>query len=165
MNLSIQPLTNAQIREFIRWQYAGDYAMYAMTEENEAEQLSFFSDPANGYFAIVDENDLLLGFCNFGADAQVPGGDYSADAIDVGMGMRPDLTGQGQGVAYARAVFDFAQKQYPGRALRATIAAFNERAQKVCRKHRFVVVDRFERTSDKRPFVMLQREEREEYSR
>lgn len=158
MNLSIQPLTKAQIREFIRWQYEGDYAMYAMSEENEAEALTFFSDPANGYFAIVDENELLLGFCNFGADAQVSGGDYSAAAIDVGMGMRPDLTGQGQGVAYARAVFDFAQRQYPDRPLRATIAAFNERAQQVCLKHGFQVVAAFERTSDKRPFLMLQRE-------
>jgi RimJ/RimL family protein N-acetyltransferase len=132
--------------------------MYSMTEDNEEEAILFFSDPANGYFAIVDENGLLLGFCNFGADAQVPGGDYSAAAIDVGMGMRPDLTGQGQGVDYAQAVFDFAQKQYPGRALRATIAAFNERAQKVCLKHGFQVVAKFERLSDKRPFLVLMRE-------
>ena len=74
MNLSIQPLTDNQIREFISWQYDGSYAMYSMTEDNEEESLSFFSDPANGYFAIVDEDDLLLGFCNFGEDARVPGG-------------------------------------------------------------------------------------------
>lgn len=158
MNLSIQPLTEPQIREFIKWQYDGSYAMYSMTEDNEEEALAFFSDTANGYFAIVDETDLLLGFCNFGEDAQVPGGDYSADAIDVGMGMRPDLTGQGQGVDYTQAVFVFAQKQYPGRAFRATIAEFNERAQKVCLKHGFKVVDRFERASDKRPFLILLRE-------
>lgn len=158
MLLSIQPLTDVQIRDFIRWQYDGPYAMYSMPEDEEEESRAFFSDSANGYFAIVDETDLLLGFCNFGKDAQVPGGDYSADAIDVGMGMRPHLTGQGQGGDYAQAVFDFAQKQYPGSAFRATIAEFNERAQRVCLKHGFTVVDRFERTSDKRPFLILVRE-------
>lgn len=158
MNLSVKPLTKTQIREFISWQYDGPYAMYSMTDENEEELLSFFSDSENGYFAIVDETDLLLGFCNFGEDAQVPGGDYSTNAIDVGMGMRPNLTGRGQGVDYAQAVFDFAFKQFPNQAFRATIAEFNQRAQKVCLKHGFVVVDRFERTSDKRPFIILLRE-------
>lgn len=157
MILSIKPLTQDQIAEFISWQYDGPYAMYSMTGEDEAELISFFEDPTNGYFAIVDETDLLLGFCNFGEDAQVPGGDYSTDAIDVGMGMRPDLTGQGQGVDYAQAVFDFAQKQYPGQSFRATIAEFNQRARKVCLNHGFQVVDRFERTSDKRPFIILMR--------
>ena len=158
MNLSIQPLTESQIQEFISWQYDGPYAMYTMNDENEAELVTFFTDPANGYFAIVDEAGLLLGFCNFGADAQVPGGDYNQDAIDVGMGMRPDLTGQGQGADYARAVFEFAQKQDPGQAFRATIAEFNKRAQKVCLKHGFKVVDRFERPKDKRPFLILMRD-------
>lgn len=158
MNLSVQPLTETQIREFISWQYDGPYAMYSMTEENEEESVAFFSDPANGYFAIVDETGQIIGFCNFGEDAQVPGGDYGADAIDVGMGMRPNLTGHGQGVDYAQAVFAFAQKQYPGNAFRATIAEFNERAQRVCLKHGFMVVDRFERSSDKRPFLILLRE-------
>ncbi len=158
MRLSIQPLTEAQIRDFIRWQYDGPYAMYAMHDENEAESVAFFSNPTNGYYAIVDEAGLLLGFCNFGADAQVPGGDYTTDAIDVGIGMRPDLTGLGQGVDYAQAVFDFAYKLFPHRPLRATIAEFNQRAQKVCLKHGFVVVDRFERPDDKRPFVILLRE-------
>jgi len=158
MNLSIQPLTETQIHEFISWQYDGPYAMYSMTDENEDELIAFFSDPVNGYFAIVDETGAIWGFCNFGEDAQVPGGDYSLEAIDVGMGMRPDLTGKGQGVDYAQAVFDFAQKQYPGQTFRATIAAFNQRAQKVCLKHGFKVVDRFERTKDKRPFVILIRE-------
>lgn len=158
MTLTIQPLTETQIREFIGWQYDGPYAMYAMNQENEAESLSFFSDPANGYFAIVDEKETLLGFCNFGADAQVPGGDYTAEAVDVGMGMRPDLTGQGQGAEYARAVFAFAAQQYPQQTLRATIAEFNMRAQKVCLKLGFQVAARFERSSDKRPFLILVRE-------
>lgn len=158
MNLIIQPLTDAQIREFSGWQYGGPYALYNMSAENEAEQLAFFRDPANGYYAIVDEASILLGFCNFGADAQVPGGVYSDDAIDVGIGMHPDLTGQGRGAAYTQAVLAFAQAHYPGQALRVTIAEFNRRAQRVCEKHGFEVVDKFERAVDKRPFLIMMKQ-------
>ncbi|MBE2220005.1 MAG: GNAT family N-acetyltransferase [Anaerolineae bacterium] len=158
MNLSIQPLTEPQIREFIGWNYDDPYAIYAMNDENEAAQVAFFSNPVNGYFAIVAETGSLLGFCNFGADAQVPGGDYSKEAIDVGIGMRPDLTGQGQGADYAQVVFDFARHHYANQPLRATIAEFNKRAQRVCEKHGFEVVDRFERPNDKRPFLILMQE-------
>ncbi|MCZ7669087.1 MAG: GNAT family N-acetyltransferase [Chloroflexi bacterium] len=158
MKQFIQPLTEAHIRAFIGWQYDEPYALYNMNQENEAEQIAFFSDPANGYFAIVAETGDLLGFCNFGADAQVPGGDYTAEAIDIGIGMRPDLTGKGRGAEYAGAVFEFAIQQFPNNPLRATIAAFNKRAQKVCMQHGFQVVDKFERPGDERPFLIMMRE-------
>ncbi len=34
----------------------------------------------------------MVGFCSFGVDGRVPGGDYPDGPLDVGMGMRPDLT-------------------------------------------------------------------------
>ena len=94
MPLTIQPLTPAQIHQFLTWQYEGPYAMYNMSGDDVETAVSFFRDPDNGYFAIVDENDELLGFCNFGADARVPGGIYHQPALDIGIGMRPDLTGR-----------------------------------------------------------------------
>lgn len=157
MKVTVEQLTRDQVRTFIRWQYAGPYAVYNMPVENEEDEMRFFLDPQNSYFAIVDEAGAFLGFCNFGADAQVPGGDYSAAAIDIGMGMRPDLTGQGQGVLYATAVFDFAQARFPNQAQRVTIAGFNERAQQLCRKFGFATADRFEREKDGRPFVIMVR--------
>ena len=50
--------------------------------------------------------------CSFGIDAQVPGGDYSAQALDVGLGLRPDHTGQGLGVTFLGAILAFAQERY-----------------------------------------------------
>jgi ribosomal-protein-alanine N-acetyltransferase len=156
MKLIIKPLTPEQVRAFIKWEYAGAYAIYNISPENEAAEVAFFLDPENGYFAITDEVGGFLGFCNFGADARVPGGDYRAAAIDIGMGLRPDLTGQGKGALYAAAVFDFAAIQYPGQQ-RVTIAEFNQRAQQLCRKFGFVQEARFLRETDGRPFVVLTR--------
>ena len=74
MNLRISPLTVNQVRLFISWKYSMPYDIYNMSfDDNEAET-NFFLESKNGYFAIVDESDDLLGFCNFGADARVPAG-------------------------------------------------------------------------------------------
>ena len=75
----IQSLTRAQIHSFLGWKYDEPYAIYNMSGDDPQEALAFFSDPANGYFAIVGEGDELLGFCNFGADARVSGGDYDEE--------------------------------------------------------------------------------------
>jgi ribosomal-protein-alanine N-acetyltransferase len=158
MRPKIEPLTTDQVRDFLQWQYSGPYAMYNMSAEDEETQILFFLDPQNGYFAITDNEGTLLGFCNFGADARVPGGDYSVEAIDIGMGMRPDLTGQGNGKLYAGAVFDFAKIQYAGQQHRVTIAEFNQRAQQLCRKVGFKQVERFLREKDGRPFVVMIRD-------
>ena len=158
MKLHIAPLTAQQIRQFISWEYADPYAMYNMSPADDPAGVEFFLNPQNGYFGITGAAGDLLGFCNFGADARVPGGDYKAEAVDIGMGLRPDLTGQGQGAVYAAAVFAFAQENYPGQRQRVTIAAFNERAQRLCRKFRFSEVARFEREQDGREFVILMRE-------
>ena len=151
----IESLTTEQVRDFIRWEYSGPYAMYNMSDEDEEAQHLFFLDPQNGYFAITDGKGTLLGFCNFGEDARVPGGDYSLDAMDIGMGMRPDLTGQGNGNLHASVVFDFAMINYPGQQHRVTIAEFNQRAQRLCRKLGFKQVARFERERDGLPFVVM----------
>lgn len=157
MKLTIEPLRAEQVRAFMQWEYSGPYAMYNMSAADEEAEISFFLDPQNGYFAITDEDGTLLGFCNFGADARVPGGDYTAETVDIGMGMRPDLTGQGNGAVYAAAVFEFARNHYPDQSHRVTIAEFNERAQQLCRKVGFVQVERFERGKDGRGFVVMVR--------
>ena len=158
MMVTIVPLVEDQARSFMRWQYSDPYAMYNISSEDEEATVRFFLDPQNGYFAITDEEGTLVGFCNFGADGRVPGGDYSAEAIDIGMGMRPDLTGQGNGMHYAGTVFDFAKIHYPDQDHRVTIAEFNQRAQQLCSNFGFARVGRFAREKDGRMFVVMIRE-------
>lgn len=58
-------------------------------------------------------------------------------ALDIGLGLRPDLTGQGHGSEYINAVIDFIQPTYPPGRLRVTIAEFNTRALRVWEKAGF----------------------------
>ena len=74
------------------------------------------------------------------------------------MGLRPDLTGQGNGAFYAGSVFEFAKIHYPDQQHRVTIAEFNQRAQQLCRKIGFTQGERFVREKDGRPFVVMIRD-------
>ncbi len=68
----------------------------------------------------------------------MPGGDYNGyNALDVGLGLRPDLTGRGMGLAFLQAILDFAKRQYETDRFRATITAFNRRSLRIFEKAGF----------------------------
>jgi hypothetical protein len=79
--------------------------------------------------------------------------------LDIGMGMRPDLTGCGRGAVYINAIVHFARRTFTPRAYRVTIAAFNTRAQRAWCSCGFSPVQTFQRSHDGRPFVIFLREE------
>ncbi|MED4585234.1 GNAT family protein [Brevibacillus choshinensis] len=47
---------------------------------------------------------------------------------DIGLGMKPELTGQGFGQAFLKWGIDFALQHYSPSQLRLSVAAFNQRA-------------------------------------
>ena len=151
--LSFSPMIESDARQIVCWRYPPPYDIYNLTDGEEA--ILYALDPKNRFFAIVDEREELVGFCSFGQDAQVPGGDYGIDALDIGLGIHPDLTGCGRGIHYVERVLEFAKQKFVPPKFRVTIAAFNKRAQKVWRKAGFHVVERFQHAKSGRWFVMM----------
>jgi len=151
---TFRPIDLSSARAILSWQYESPYDFYNDSEE-DADLLQNILHPHNSIYRITDKNDELMAYCSFGQDAQVPGGDYQDEALDVGMGIRPDLTGQGKGVEYANAVLKFAGSLFRPRAFRVTIAAFNKRAIRVWQKLGFKQQQLFERESDRTQFVVL----------
>ncbi|MCJ7623252.1 MAG: GNAT family N-acetyltransferase [Anaerolineaceae bacterium] len=149
------PIDEASVRLITEWHYAPPYDTYNIATENLTETVNYFLDPEYAYHIIKDENDDLTAFCTFGSDAQVPGGDYSEDALDIGIGVRPDLTGRGKGHVFIQSVFDFALEKYKSEIVRVTIAEFNKRAIRVWEKAGFQHVQSFHRTYDDKPFLIL----------
>jgi len=143
--------------EVIRWRYEPPYDIYNVSEERFDETLGYILDPHYDYYCILNDEGVLEAYCCFGKDAQVGGGDYSLDALDVGLGVRPDLTGQGRGYLYVSSVIEFAHRQYEPSALRATVVGFNKRAQRVWQKAGFEQVESFDRFLDGRTFVVMMR--------
>ena len=165
MHASFRPVTAVDARQFVRWAYEPPYDIYNMVDDPHDPNLveaavNYFLDPALPCYVLDGDDEAeILAFCTFGEDAQVPGGDYSLEAVDIGLGVRPDLTGRGLGQRFVTAVIQFAIQKFQPAYLRVTIAAFNERALRVWQRQGFVVVQQFTaKVGGKRPFLILEKE-------
>jgi len=154
LDVRIEPMTSAYAVEIVGWRYPAPYDCYDMTDGDPG----FLTSPENGYFALTDETGLI-GFRLFGADGQVPGGDYDDSALDTGGGLRPDLTGKGIGREAIRTGLEFGQQRFHPRAFRVTIATFNVRAQRVIAALGFHQTGTFPATADGRSFGIWVRPE------
>jgi [ribosomal protein S18]-alanine N-acetyltransferase len=137
------------------WRYSPPYDFY----HSDVNSIEVFVDglinPIFHYYSVWNQDDQLMGYCCFGEDARVLGGDYSDDALDVGGGLSPDLTGLGLGASFLQSAFEFANARFSPNAFRTTVAAFNLRAIKVCEKVGCVQKERFYSTRIKQYFVIL----------
>lgn len=156
--LSFIPLDEAAAREIIRWRYDPPYDFYDYRLEETEKEIRYLADPANKLFGIYDGRDELIGYCSYGGDAQVPGGNYAADALDIGLGIRPDLTGRGLGGTVIRELLEFVARKSLNARFRVTIASFNNRARRAWEKAGFVETSRFRRGKDGAEFVILVKE-------
>ena len=83
-------------------------------------------EPDEGYWAVVDSEEALLGFCCVGAAARVPGAPNDDYVIDVAIGIRPQLSGRGWSGALGRAAVQYAASVALDRRLRTTVPVWNE---------------------------------------
>ena len=137
------------------WEYEAAYRLYNHAPENRPRVVEAMMDPANSFSSISEASSPLLGFCCFGSDGQVTGGDYSAEAVDIGMGIDPKRTGRGFGRHIVGAALNFADDTDGPGFRRVTIAGFNARAIRVWSRQGFAVTQEFERPGDGREFVVL----------
>ena len=152
----LRPVTEDDVRTFATWRYPAPYDVYDIDEEPDTA-VAYFLDPAVGCHVLLEEGELV-GFCTFGHDARVPGGDYSLPALDIGMGIAPERTGQGRGGGYVAAVLEHARATNPNVPFRVTIAANNERALRVWQGAGFEAKEHFDTEKEMmgaRRFVVL----------
>lgn len=144
MRLTFAPMSAGAAADIAQWIYPSPYDVYNVPPLYRDDAIAELLKPANAYYAISDDSSgELIGFCCFGISAQVPGGDYAAPALDVGVGLRPDLTGRRFGPDFIAAILDFANALVNAAVFRATIAAFNERSQRAFGKLGFEKIGEF----------------------
>ena len=159
MPISLRPATDADVREFVAWTYDPPYDVYNTTMDPD-EAVDYFLGADVHCHALVD-GDEVVGYCTFGLDAQVPGGDYGGSGLDIGLGVKPSRTGSGNGRHYVAAVVAHATETFESRLLRVTIASGNQRALRVWSGAGFTEVSRFGTTRDvmgSREFAVLVRD-------
>ncbi len=152
MPFEFRALKRGDAECIVSWRYEAPFDFYNPAPET----VELMLDARNGYFAAF-EGGHLVGFCCVGPDARVSGGEYSKAALDIGAGLRPDMTGKGIGRAFLTAAVTFSQNYSLDRPLRATVAAFNARALRAVQGVGFFEVARFQRPVDGVEFVILER--------
>ena len=128
-NWTITPMLASQKWEIEDWTYPPPYDFYNRTIKSNrtGDADAILSDA----FAVLDENGRLVGHYHFGEDAHIPTEEhfvYTPDRLDIGLGLRPDLCGNGLGVQFIQMGLAFAEAHYGTRAFRLSVAAFNRRA-------------------------------------
>ncbi|MGY0693705.1 GNAT family N-acetyltransferase [Virgibacillus sp. FSP13] len=153
MKLLIKPMNEKLAIEILNWKYVKPYDFYNNDLNDESLQ-EFLENP---YFAVVDQDDELFGFFCVGKSAQVPIGNqfgaYKENMIDIGFGMKPYLTGQGNGFDFCTLIIRYVQENYNKKDLRLTVATFNERAMHLYEKLGFVEMMDFD--TDSAEFITM----------
>lgn len=151
-------MTEAYARFILAWRYEPPYDFYNPDPTTiESDVFEVLLNPAYRYYAVLNHDGALVAYRCFGADAQVPGGDYRADALDMGGGLRPNLTGRKLGPTIMHAAIDFARAHFNPRAFRTTVVAWNTRALRACAKVGYQPISSFQ-TSTGMKFIILMRD-------
>ncbi|WP_054711113.1 GNAT family N-acetyltransferase [Bacillus sp. JCM 19041] len=145
-------MTLEDARQISVWSYDEPYSMYSMDSSIETVEELIAGD----YYAVYSQS-MLIGFYCTGRSAQVPSaklqGVYSEGYIDIGLGLKPNMTGKGYGKDFMSFILDEVLKHSPKTRLRLTVAKWNTRAIRLYERFSFVEVKQFSR--NKMTFLVM----------
>lgn len=161
MIFKFQVMQHPSASEIVTWNYGGIYGIYDFSKLKEE-----VSELMNGdYFEVKDERAEIIGFLCCGESARVPGG-YKAGIykqegyVDIGIGLKPDLTGKGHGLSFINQCMNYLTNPGEISKFRLVVAQFNERAIKVYEKAGFKKDIKFESKvhGNKQNFLLMKRD-------
>jgi ribosomal-protein-alanine N-acetyltransferase len=128
--MTIAPMRQPEAIEIAdRWKYPGEYAFYDMTADPEDyEEIVTPEKRGDRYFSVFSGNELTGFFC-----VEREGPD-----IEIGLGLRPGLTGQGRGKAFLEEILRFVRENYSFEKIKLDVVSFNQRAIKVYERAGFL---------------------------
>lgn len=149
----LRPLTPADAAQIATWRYPPPFDLY-----DSADDPTEYDPPdqaGHGYWVVdAEDGSGVIAFVCLGPEGRVTGQAHEPDAIDVGMGIRPDAVSQGLATALVPAVLAAVAARLKPSRLRTAVAAFNERSLRLCRSAGLVERRRFAGPNG-RPFVEL----------
>ena len=120
MKFIFKTRTEEDAHRIASWHYPPPYDFYDM--DQDPEDLAALLDPQTWqapYYSVFDEENELIGFFGF----------KQADrTVEIGLGLRPDLTGKGFGLAFINYGLKFGQEHFSVGMWSLSVATFNTRA-------------------------------------
>ena len=132
MKLTIRLASAETFAEMATWRYERPYDFY----DGDVDPVL---NPERFYEAL-DEDGSLVGNYYF---------EQKGDALEIGLGLRPDLTGRGLGLEFLLAGIEFGRRRFGLSRVILNVAAFNERAIKVYERAGFRETGRHTRRFDR----------------
>jgi len=152
VEFTIRPMTAADAHAIAAWRYPGEYSFYdAVSDPDDLAELLDPAEWGQRYFAADDTaRQALAGLLRVTLTGRV---------ADIGLGLRPDLTGRGLGESFVRACLRFVTAALGAQSYTLAVAAFNRRAITVYERAGFRQVERFEHVTNGAPlpFVRMAR--------
>lgn len=134
----IVPLTEAHCEDICTWSYPMPYHTYnwypweiMLAKQDEFADARLRDEQ---YRAVVNENGVLWGFVQYFPIVGV---------TRIGLGMRPELCGQGHGVAFVQAITAEAKRNKPTNEIDLEVLAWNIRAYRTYQQAGFVQTDTY----------------------
>lgn len=151
MRVTLRQMSAEEAEQIASWHYDGPYAFYDADADADDLALLLSADVREDrYFSALADDGTLVGFFEFKGEGK---------SVEIGLGLRPDLTGRGHGLAFLRAGMAFARARYRPADFKLSVAAFNKRAIRVYERAGFVPVRRFDHATAGavHPFLELRR--------
>lgn len=120
---SFEAMSDGEAREIAAWRYAPPYDFY--DTPNDADGFAELLDPRrreDSHFSVRDGEGVLVGIFQF---------EEEGGTVNVGLGLRPDLTGKNLGLDFLMAGLDFARQRFDPDGFTLSVATFNGRAIRV----------------------------------
>jgi len=128
MRFTIRPFTEADADGVASWRYPPPYDAYDVNEDPSMDDE--MRDPDRwgaSWFAVDDaESGELAGFLELVASES--GSEAGTQEVEVGLGLRQDLTGRSVGVGFVNAALDFSRERSSPRSFALDVFPWNERA-------------------------------------
>lgn len=138
---TVTPMTREQAEACCGWMYAPPYdRIYGWLPWEQMEALGIeLGDPdlrRQQYVSVLDGDGQLCGFAQL-----FP----MVNAVRLGLGMRPDLCGQGRGPGFIQAIVETAKTRFPGQEIDLEVQDWNLRAIRAYVKAGFEITDTYEK--------------------
>lgn len=139
MRFTIRAFSGPDADEVAGWRYAPPYDAYDPSADGTFDEE--MRDPARWGeldFAVDDaDTGELVGFLELTA---------VGDVVELGVGLRPDLTGRGLGPSYVEAALGYARERWRPRTFALDVYPWNERAIRTYERVGFEMGQEYVRT-------------------
>ena len=148
-------MNDGYARDICSWKYEGEYSIYNLPSYSESVE--------KGYGITKKENrdNYICYTCNDKVIAYVKMKEMPNKKIFMGIGLRPDYCGQGQGNYFLKDSIQEIKNKFPNYSIYLEVRSFNQRAIKAYKKVGFVITgtevkkDRFGNDSE---FIIMELE-------